>query len=203
MHVDDTPSKMAFSAEEKALIARIAKRQVRTLSEWKYLDTIMSTPTAVDSAGYMWDNSVIVQGDFANQRDGAQCEPSSITLKGALVVADSHNQFRFIVFQWFQDVVVNLSDILQDTTTSPVNSPYNAVNRTQYKILHDEMVGLSTYHPVHIVDKKIKIPTRKIYYQATDGTQGKNKIFMAFVSDSAVTSHPTVYMTTRLNFRDG
>lgn len=170
--------------------------------------TVSSTPTV--SAQMQ-----IPQGVNQSQRVGNDITASHLQIKyqlqnDTLVGNDASNTIRIIYFQWREDDTVNIptvNDILYRPNTSVpwVNALYHFDKRESFKILYDRRheIAFNTSNPVAFGDRSfIKLPHKKISFNVTNGSTGKNKIYCLFVSDSGAVPHPSFVNQARLYYRD-
>jgi len=146
--------------------------------------------------------SGITQGlqDLA-QRVGDEIRPISFSIKGEIVGADSTNVVRLIVFQWKQETVPVIGDVIQ---TANVNSFYNHDNAGLFKILFDRRYTTS-YNGNDVKQVNVNITkgfNRMVKYNATSSTQFHNGIYICLISDSASFNHPGFNLITRVRYTD-
>ncbi len=198
-------TKTTTKAHDRRLTKNILKK-VDAGRESKYHDTVISEPA--DHDGNALDLSDIVQSTtVANDttRQGDRVEPFRLEMRGQILLGDTTNAVRLIVFQCKSGTVTK-SEVLSALylgTVNAQNSPYRHDYRSQYTILFDK-----TYHledggsqQINIV-KKIKI-RRKMQWSAGSSTEHTaGEIRLLVLSDSSVSTHPLLTMVTRLFFKD-
>lgn len=182
---------------------KFIKRVANMGAEKKYFYVTSGGPQTVDSTGSITSVSDISQGDTDITRDGDQVYLRSIEFVWEADVADTFNQVRFIVVQWYPPTTPVVSDVLIGTGTTTFFMPYNHDKRFNFKILYDRTVTVDTNTPSKL-SRKIQVIRgfrRRIQYLggATDGT---NKIYVLKISDSGAASHPLVDNYFKLNFSD-
>lgn len=204
----------------------VQKRQVSTLihrnQELKYLATVFG-PTAITStASIVSTNFDVPQGDTDQSRDGDQlmwCGHIDLTaqmVNGQGATGDTYNNIRFIIFQWHPNSspTATLLLISGPSGNPDIYSQYNHDNRQQYKILFDKVwktVGpnLSTSNGITdmtttgVLKYKISLAraTKKAQYIG-GGAQGTNRLYILYVSDSVLATHPTLAFASKVVFRD-
>lgn len=151
----------------------------------------------------------VPQGTGQAARIGNEIQASHMELRYSLASADTFNILRVIVFQWREDdatVGPVYTDILYRPSTSVSwhNALYNYDQRESYKILYDKrhFVDADNQAKDTFVSTKIKVPHKKIIFNGSGATDGKNMIYVLFVSDSALAGHPGFMNQARLYYRD-
>jgi len=182
------------------------KRQLRTLGEKKY-SVYSGIGIAVTSAGTaVYDISAPTQGNTDLQRNGDQIQLRSLEMFWKIIGGDATNTTRCIIFQWFTDsnyVLPTLATVLLDTTIVPWISPWNHDNRFDFKILYDSRINTTINGPnVGVKHKRIYKGFKDKIQYIQGGQNGTNKIFMVFVSDSAIIPSPTLDYYVKLNYSD-
>lgn len=199
-----TPVRRPLGKRQAKAVATIARKQISRTSEWKHYTK--NTTINPSTAGSLVDLSEVTQGDGDTNRDGDSIFASSLQVRGVIESADSFNRVRLIFFQWTPVSAPALSDLLITSAGYEVSSMYNTDKASNYKILSDRTYlvnqDVSGNADVRQIFMKIRINRRKIQYQA-GGTTGARKVFLFAISDSGVSSHPTVELVTKLNYRDG
>lgn len=160
--------------------------------------------TAVDFSGTIYDLSGIAQGDTDVTRDGDEIMPKSLNIRGSMVIADSTNVMRFIVFRWLQSTTPVVTDILGVGVGSLFGpyAPYNVDSRQKFNVLYDKIQELgSTSQQVALINKFLPLAQKSVQYSAGT-TTGTNKIWALAISDSGAASHPGIAFTHELRFTD-
>ena len=178
-------------------IQSLINKNINKRAEKKHFLTY-NTGYTVDYAGTIQSLSDIGQGDTDTTRDGDSFYLRSLRVKGSVLIADSTNAVRLIVFQWHADSsddTATVSDILSSsaigTTVAPFSSYYHDKRRL-YSILYDRTFNTTTEMSQLLFDTGYLRPkVRKVnYVNAT--SVGVNKVFILAISDSAAALHPTV-----------
>lgn len=183
-------------------VATIARKQISRTSEWKH--HTLALQICPSDAGVIQDLSAVPQGDTDTSRDGDTIFATSVQIRGLVNVADSHNQYRVIIFQWTPSTTPVIADILNLSTGHHTRSMYETDKANEYKILYDRVFLMvsSSGDAVKQFNTKIRLSRRKIQFIA-GGTSGTRKVYMLVVSDSAAATHPCINCVAKLNYRDG
>lgn len=148
------------------------------------------------------------QGDTDISRDGDKLRMLSLALRGNLIVADTTNVVRMIVFQIYDGGVSGLlEDVIEasDSSGRQWRSPYKHDNAGKFKILYDRTYSLGDASKQQVTfNKLIRFSGKNAYVGFLNGTTTiqKNTVYVAFVSDSAAISHPTMNIYYRLRYTD-
>lgn len=185
-------------------VRRLANKVQKYLGELKYGDS--SAYYTVSYNGACYSLSDIAQGGATDtSRSGDQLTLQSLKFNYSLVLGDSFNLFRVIIFQWYplDTVAPSPGDLLQavGTVDSPL-STYEHDRRFQKHVLYDKLHNLHTYQPQIVKKVKItKFKKNRIQY-AGGTTTGQNKIYVLVISDSSTVSHPSILWRTKILFKD-
>lgn len=195
----------------------VQRRQVKALikapMEHKFFDSNTSA-VGVPLTAILFQISVIPQGDTDITRDGDQLMLTSIDVRGMVNVADTTNLVRLIFFQWRPNSNPALTDILNTGVNGivpDVYSMYNHDQKGQFKVLYDKTFKLAGFgtsaSPSGAVSQEIfkltlakKLIKKLQYINGT--TAGMNQVWYLAISDSTVSSDPTLTMKVRFNFID-
>lgn len=197
----------------KPTVASINRKvmKIQKAIEWKHLDTFQDTPVSLSPFIYGLTNPV--QGLFSTDRIGDKITTSSIQLRFQIDQADSaYNFMRVCVFRQRD---LNHPSLLLDANTFfntgsgsqaalPTLWQYNLsyFRNSSAKVVMDKIFKVQNSNNNNAKYFQIKIPYRRnIQYE--DGTLRQNEQLILFaVSDSTAASHPTLSITTRLNYCD-
>lgn len=182
-------------------IRKVAKSVINSQSELKYFDT--AAAAAPDHAGYLQCLSLIPAGSSDTSRDGDQAYMTSMNIRGSVMLADTTNYLRVILFVWKAESTPINDDILSATfkgSTNYVLSPYHHDGRTNFTVLSDRTYSLHS-DKTQINFNITKKLNKKILFNG-GGTTAKNHIWMMTLSDSAAASHPSISVVSRVRFRD-
>lgn len=189
-----------LNKKEKKQVLAIVNRG----RENKYHDTLLSVTE--EYGGSVYSISDVPQGDTDITRDGDQFVQRALRIRGKVVVADSHNLLRMLVFRWKQDDTPTVSDLLSSTYVGSVRAPYSPYHhdgRTNFTVLFDKTYLTDSYKTAVQIDTKwINLRNKKQYMTAGSSTAGKNKIYVMIISDSAAEPSPLCDIVSRLTFTD-
>jgi len=184
---------------------RQIKRMIVQKEEMKFFRAGLNTTTS--NVPVVSSLSNISQGDGSEERIGNVITPIEMKLRLDLIIADSTNIIRFVIFRW------NDSD-----TTAPVagdifaaglsggvdtSSFYNDENKDRYRIMYDRtFVGSNTADSIRqFTTKTIKL-SKQIRYTSDAVVTGTGKYYQLNMSDSAVVTHPTLIWYTQTKYSD-
>jgi len=160
------------------------------------------------TAGGCTDFMAIGQGVNAALRIGDRVTLNELHLRVDLIGSDATQFVRVILFQWFDDSVPIVTDILDTGTFLPMSwlADYNAVQPTKYAIIRDTSTSLSTSTGpacanFQWVIKPNQWPKKQVVYSSAS-TVGSNKIWLLTISDSLAISHPTVNFAGYVKYTD-
>lgn len=194
------PSKKR-SKKTKALTRKDVRKEILKIAEKKFINGTNSA--GIDFSGTVTSISDVAQGDTDNTRDGDNLYLTSLQLRWSVVLGDSTNLARIIVFQWKPNSTPTTGDILITTgsTAAPL-SAYNHDTRQSYRILSDSLVALNAAETMKAgTSFVVNFPVKQIQYTGS-GTTGTNKLYLLALSDSGASSHPTFTYYYKLNYRD-
>ena len=155
--------------------------------------------------------SLVGVGNAAYEREGLKITPTYLQFRYRVAGADSFNYLRVILIQYLEDDAVaapTLIDVLQNTTPNGFLQPYrrSAGNRVRllYDKTHNMISGTNNYHQVRFVrmplQKKLKI--KQLIYNAGTSTAATGNIYLLAISDSQVSTHPTISYVSKMSYRD-
>lgn len=190
-----------------AAIQKLISKNFNKRAEKKHFLTY-NTGYSVDYAGTIQSLSDITQGDTDVTRDGDSLYLRSIRVKGGVVVSDSTNAVRIIIFQWHADSTddtATVNDILSATAVGTVVGPFASYyhdKRRLYTVMYDRVFNATTNESQLLFDTGYLRPkVRKISF-VNASTQAVHKLFILAISDSAAAGHPTVKYWNRVTFND-
>lgn len=201
-----------LSGRQKQEIQKMISEPV----EKKYFDTAYP-PAAVSASPTFYDITDMAQGVDSNEMIGTSINLLSIQYRFVFSLADTTNYIRFIIFQWYGDMSVDVpswSKIFQYHVAGvPVSlydymSPYilsDGNKNRMFKILMDQRFYLDSDNPIQLFDGFINKGFRKNVGNVDLGGGsfgGVNKIYLMTVSDSGTVSHPALDGFTRIRFTD-
>lgn len=168
---------------------------------------------AVSTTPTIDDLSAIPQGSTDNDRDGDRVRLETLELRGVLINADVTNHYRIVVFSWFPNSTPVAGNILLNGPSGNVDafSCYSHDNRQLYKILWDKFyfcagnggAASNPYTPTSEQPLYFRVPvTPKQVQFAAGTTNGTNKVYILYLSDSGAISHPVIHYATKLLYTD-
>lgn len=207
--------KKLVAKQNRKYIAKVALKAVMRQAEGKYKDIRISTTagSAQTNSWYQEDLGQIARGDSDSDRDGDKITPRSIQMRLRLLFADAYNVVRVMVLRC-TDTVGGLSSTLpfspgtifqhNSTTEDALYSPFNHDYRSRFNVLYDRLFTLSTNRNDGLVNivKRIKLSKKNIEYNGSNTADGRNRLILLVMSDSAAVSHPSVEGWVRLNYKD-
>lgn len=200
-------------------VAKIAKKvywqQESRSKESKFFDFNQGS-LAIPSTGTLQSISQIPSGTGVSQRIGTEVFIKGLYFNAKVEIVlptdDYVNQVRVIIFQWLPDdgqeppaITGGVSGLLE---TASFLAPYNNNNSDKYRILRDKQISLSREGPS---TKYFKILLKFSKYRRfgvnmkpkwTTSTTGTGMIYVAFISDSGATPHPTEQFASRMTYYD-
>lgn len=186
-------------------------KHVSITRETKHYDTAFNT--GVSSTPGIFDLCLVPEGDSETQRTGVRINPRAlgISLRCTAETGEPSNEFRFIVFRWFDEDFPQPSDILTSVTGgtffgyNPIDVPINWVVKPRYQILSDKRLALDP-ESNDTVFYKYSMGFRKnslISYNGNAGSATENgKVYLLVVTDSVAVPHPQIQGYSRLTFKD-
>lgn len=194
-------------------------RQVKTIVtrniEKKY-HNVTQAQLGVSTTPYVAQLTSVPQGDTDNDRVGDRLKWEKGYLRLFVLGGDTYNYLRFIIFQWKPNAstVPTAADILLVGAGGAVDytSQYNHDNRQLFKIMFDQTFKTvgdgSTDTPLQDSSRQhlkriLRIPNKFAQYTAGHTTNGTNQLFMIAISDSSATTHPSIFFTFKIMYRDG
>lgn len=205
-----------FRKKVKVVINSFAEKKVFTISN--------SSNNASDSPGASpWTD--YGQGDGIGQRVGDEIflTTLSLTIDFVSTVADSYNHGRLLVIRWLPNTldtgVPALGNILETASgINAVDSPltFEANDRKRFHVILDKQLGYvsdpDTLQPggdnqnapgtvVYTRRTFTKKLGWKVFYNL-GVTNGRNKIYTYYISDSTVVLHPQMIVWLKISYTD-
>ncbi len=187
----------------QALSKQVAKRQISRFTETKHQYN-SDTGTGVSSAGGIVELSNMAQGSTGETRDGNLIVLKSFSLKGEVVIGDTTNVLRVIIFRFKEIDDPIITDILETTGAHAVRSAYNYDKRKLYDILYDRRFRMDVANVNPLISIKLfgkKLGSKAVQFD-TDTTSGTNKLWMLRVSDSGAVPNPTMNYYSETAYKD-
>lgn len=155
-------------------------------------------------------NTVDSQGVASGQYLGQEIRQMSLRLRGLLTQADANNLARVIVFTPTAEgqVLITSGSTVNDMFYSPVGSDSlfsfvreSLVSRVYYDRMHVLNIASNQNDMTRFLRLSINLHMKK--YIINEGTvSGSNKIYLGLISDSGVTTHPTLNFESFLAYKD-
>jgi len=203
MAVEIVPPPVKLSAVQRKQVKRIinADREKKWLIQTGNL-------IAVSVAAAAADVTPVPQGNTEITRVGNEVEARSFHLKYTVKAADTTQQIRVLVVQYKADnnsAPFSGAELFYNGPSGVVdwNSEQNEDYKQQYKILYDRLHNLYLTNDTfqQSVSTFITIPSKKVHFNL-GATTGENHIYIAYISDSAVATHPTLTYSTKFVYTD-
>lgn len=161
----------------------------------------------VSSTHFFDDLVTIPQGDTEEARDGDQINVSGGFIRGVIYGYDVDNIVRMTIIRWKPNSVPTAADIYEDATigaNGAMFSPFNHNHRNEFVVLADRFYDLETGAGGGDRQKQFTIKLRKQPKIVYDGaiTNGTNKLYIIWSSDSTVSAHPAVTYRGTINYFD-
>lgn len=185
------------------------KKAINIVGEKKYLD--LQRQYNVSTVGQIasFCNPLPV-GNSAVTRIGNCIMVSSIQARGTIILADTTNIVRLIVYQWQSDangVTPDPSDVIADTNYAGNegfigNYAFEKVGT--FKVLKDKVWVLDSASrtTVHFKFKIKNIKQNQLTYDNVNNRPNRGEIFALWLTDSILTTHPFINYNTRMYFTD-
>jgi len=169
------------------------KKQVK----WVY---VVYPYNSISTGFASYDHTQIAQGVAFNQRVGSSLVLKNMRFRGQLVVGDTTNIVRMLVYRWHPDTNSDIPQASEIFTASsdPLSSLIHYKQR-RFKVLADKLFTLDTYNPTQIFDFELKL---KSVVNFTGATSGAEHVYVLFLSDSGAAPHPSVTMGVDVNWYD-
>lgn len=188
-------------------IKKYVKSAISTEQEHKVFDAAVNGQPAT-TAGVIYNLMTPSQGDGYNNYSGIVITQKSLEIRGSVLVGDSSNCIRMIIFRWHNDSSIDVpqpNEILQlvSTGNSPYE-PYNYIHRDEFTVLKDHLFAtvLGQSNALVKFNYKVKLHNAKQRFTNTTNGTGVNNIYVLFISDSAVGPNPAQSFTSRIHYTD-
>lgn len=203
-------------AQRKEMV-KLARQQALAVFasqvEEKYIDT-SAAATSVDYIGSVGLFGMPGAGTTSITRVGDLVTVKRLDFKFNLIVADTTNIVRVILFKWNNDDAQYAPTVNSIITSTDASTGYAALARynwdnfkgRDFEVLYDKAFQLCAngeqgqVHQVSLWGKGLG-STPKIQLN-TGATTGKGRYGILYISDSAAVSHPTLAYTCRITFSD-
>lgn len=184
--------------KKKGGFKKAVKKVVSDMAETKtYLYTFNNV---VSDSGTLLHLTDISQGDTQSTRDGNQIFLKGITVRMHSILADTYNIMRIIIVR----ARTGAGDVTSADFPAGVSpDPFiEEMNYDKYTVVKDQVITLDA-GKVHDVRKfYIKVNKKIQYGSNTSSDVVTNPYYIWLVSDSDISSHPSVALTARMYWKD-
>jgi hypothetical protein len=151
------------------------------------------------------DLTDMTQDVTENGRIGTSARIKSLTIGVNFIVADASNRLRTFVFVWFPNTISDNpadTELLIDTTTGySIMAPFVQTKPSRFKVLMDETINVDTYNIQKSMKRKINVD-RTVSFNTGNVTTGAGHIYICFLSDSGVVTHPSLSFDCMVTYTD-
>lgn len=199
-------NKVVHVKEARQIAKQEARKVIRQDEETKYCDTSLLAQAVDYTDGKVHSfTSGLLRGTTESNYLGDKIIPVGLHCKIQLTRSDSTQLFRIIIIQNKAGGVPLLGTLLQNISslTTPL-SLYDVDYEDTYRVLYDRLISMDSIRnttmafTIKIGQKRL----RRIAFNDGSGTLEKGGIYLCIISDSAVTTHPTIDLRSRLYFKD-
>jgi len=196
-------------------LKRVIDKEIDRLAQFKYVDAITTSPTAVTTSGVIGALFNVGQGTQDGQRIGDAVKIDTITLGTCEAFAfnsDIVSHMRMILFQWLPniaDFAPTVADILETPTVNSCFSLLNVEHSPEYIVLYDRLftfIGTATVptdRSDHVMkNKRVRRPPKRVVYEATSSSGSSGTICILLLSDSAASPNPAISYAFRAWYKD-
>jgi len=186
-------------------------RRINSIEKGKYkeLKTFdsVSTTTAVP-AGLLYCISNMAQGDTSITREGLQIQPRNLQFKITCTVdaafRTSLNRIIILEDKEQHGVIPTIADVLEAVSCTDFTEHDT---RPRFRIIRDMVIPINNTRRQIFLKGIIKFgKSKKIYYSGTtaaDVSQGKNALYVIYMTSESTGNGPDIQVRTRLRFVDG
>lgn len=183
----------------KAVIRRMPRPEV------KYHQEKLNTQT-IDSTGFVVDTlSTLVVGAQDNQRIGKKIFARWLMINADLLAGDTVNRVRICVCRIKGAYCLTYADTNLYNAGVGAQAWVDFYDMDKTKMIRNKIITLAAAPENSQVIKRIqwKIPIFKtITFDLTTGQSTIDPIYIACISDSTITTHPTMNICWRVTFTD-
>lgn len=178
----------------------IAKSAVKVQQEVKY-HCYAANSQSVSSSWTIHEISQVPNGDGGDDRDGNQCRSRYVDLKAFLLNQDTSNVFRVLLLRAYGDVPV-AADLPTGTSIGAPLGCWRNRQKGTFKIVHDRLYSTNPTNLVKTIDLRLYDSAKLNFASASTASPENNGYYLCFISDSTLSSHPTISFETSLAFTD-
>jgi len=165
----------------------------------KWIETTIATTISSTASISVLTN--MTTGATNGLRIGNKILAVKIYVKGVIVLADTTNVFRLIVFKWLMNNNSDTPSASEIFTTANDPSANNVpLKPSRFKKLSDQHIILDAAHVVQKVDTTIKLNDEITYDPGTNS--GINQLFAILISDSSAAPHVGVDINFLVEYID-
>lgn len=206
------PKKHTKKQGKKLATQAYVKRTVSRNHETKYVDIANLQDFTMTADGYIWDWSYPSQGLSDLTRNGDKITPVNIEVNCAMYGADTTNVCRLIIYQnKTTGVATGTGSVSAILAASPIGSklapyaPYTHDYRGLYKVLYDKTFQVVNGTVGALRHFKFVIPKKKLsplQFEAGGTNCVKGDLQFLLISDSTLSTHPTISGYIRMRYKD-
>lgn len=196
-------------------------RASKALASKQYVKRVVNRATAFDKDTYYLDNQTLSPTTSQQYIDlsagahtsgtisGIGMENINLVIKGFVHAADNPNFVRLVLFKWRNDTAnatPGSNDVLRNdaSATAPFGLPHWE-RRGDYKIIADRLIHVASSDTSTPLTKSfsINVSAKKLGMSRFNqgANTGRDHLYLMYVSDSNVVSHPTVDYNLRLIYK--
>lgn len=202
--------KSRHSKKSQNKLQKQIKKEILKMSEPKYVQTDLGT--SISNSATIQKMAPINLGNYATDRIGNKVTPTSWSVRGNITGNDNFNYIRLVVFQWYDDNLLNpplYTEVFENTSgNSQLYSTFNRQNlNVQFQVLADKLyrVTANSNNPdlnkARIIKLKGYKNLREMSFLGAN-TDGFGQIYCLLVSDSSMIGHPAFEGFGVVNYRD-
>jgi hypothetical protein len=174
-------------------------RSVKLSKTVKWLDT--NLVSSCSSSGTFTNVTSLATGNTNGTRVGTKILPLKLKFRIVMVLADTTNVFRIIIFRWKMN---NGSDApsqseLLTLTTDPMSNSV-PLKPSRFKIIKDHTVVMDVSHTIRFWETSIPL-SGDITYDPSVNT-GIDHLYVYVMSDSSAAPHPSFDYDCQLQYLD-
>lgn len=181
-------------------------------AEKKFYDTSFDAESILLTPSF-YDLTAPAEGTGSDQLVGSTIDLKSLQYRFTFVRGDDTNYVRYMIFQWrpdSQNDFPSWAQMMQFQVSgfplglTEIMSPYilGDGGTNNFKVLVDDQFYIDADNPIQIIKGFINKGYNKKLEVNGPVQQGTNHLFLMFVSDSTMISHPLVYGYTRARYYD-
>jgi hypothetical protein len=181
----------------------MVQKAIQKAAELKF--TTVSSSTTYSNTGALVQLSGMAQGNTDTSRNGDRVKPSRVRVKGTMLLADTTNVVTYCLFWFRPEATPSMTQVFEDlaTSLSPLSTSPQHDFRQDVVVLKKETFFLDAYHPMRKFEIDLNLNTMPVMtFIAGSATTQINGLYIAWLSDSGATTHPTVTFWSKFEFTD-